>query len=145
MNLEEIQDAWTADARIDITEPSKELAKIPILHAKYLRELNFHTLRSKKLMVQLKKLEKFKKDYYSGDLNNPEDLAKYDIEPFQGHLSGPKITKVLEADDDILKLSLDIEEAERAHKSCETILKELNNRTFQLRAIIDHEKWIGGQ
>lgn len=145
MNLEEIQDMWTADARIDITEPSRELARIPILHAKYLRELNHHVLRSKHLTVKLRKLEKFKKEYYSGELNNPEDLKKYGIEPFEGHLSSLKINKLLESDDDILALSLEIEEAERGHKSCELIIKELNNRTFQLSKIVDDQKWTGGR
>lgn len=145
MNLEEIQDMWTTDAPIDITEPSKELARIPILHAKYARELNNHFIKEKSLLVKLRRLEQFKKDYYGGHLNNPEDLAKHGLEPFQQTLSDIKINKMLERDQEILDLSLAVEVHKQTHTFCRDVLKELNNRTFQLRAIIDHEKWIGGQ
>ena len=124
MNLEDLQDMWTADAKIDITEPSKELARIPILHAKYARELNNHFIKEKSLLVKLRRLEQFKKDYYSGNLNNPEDLAKYNIEPFQGHLTDIKINKMLERDQDILDMSLNVEIHKRAAEFCRELPAE---------------------
>lgn len=144
MNLEDLQDMWTKDAPIDITEPSKELARVPILHAKYARELNNHFIKEKSFFIKLRRLEQFKKDYYGGLLNNPEDLAKHGLEPFQQSLSDIKINKMLERDSEILDMSLNVEIHKRASEFCREVLKELNNRTFQLRAIIDHEKWIGG-
>jgi hypothetical protein len=145
MNLEEIQDMWAVDCKVDITEPSKEMARIPLLHSKYSREANNHFLKAKSLNVKRAQLHQFKKDYYGGLLNNPEDLAKHNLEPFQQNLSDIKINRLLEKDIELLELTLKIDTHMQVAKYCEGIIKQISERTYQMKGIIDWEKYIGSQ
>lgn len=145
LTLKELEDQWATDAKIDITEPSKELARVPILHAKYTRFLNESFLESKKLTGQLRKLENLKYDYYNGHLNGSEELRKLGWEPFQ-YTVGKRgdIPRLIAADDHIIALSLKIEEVSQIAKTSENIIKEISNRNFALSNIVKWEMFTSG-
>lgn len=144
ISLDDLEAMWAADAKMDLTEPSKEMTRIPILHAKYRKILNQYTTITRKLMGEAKLLEQVKNDYYSGDLNNPEDLKQYGLEPWPKKVLRQDIPKYIARDKDIIELNLKIAEATLIAETCESILKELNNRTFQLNGIIKYEIFIQG-
>ena len=106
VNLESLMEEWSKDCVVDETEPSREMAKIPRLHSKYLNILTHHKLVAKKLKNDYDKLRKIKLDYYSGDLNDPEDLEKYGLEPMMKKVLRSDIQMWLDSDQDLNNLLL---------------------------------------
>ena len=87
---------------------------------------------------------KIKWEYYSGDLNNPEDLAKHNLEPMMKKVLRSDIGQYLDSDTELNNILLKKAVHEEIVDFCKAVLKELNNRTFQVRSIIDWEKFTGG-
>lgn len=142
VSLDALTEEWAKDAPIDITEPSQELAKIPKLHAKYLSILSYHKLKAAKLQSDYAQRKAFKLQYYKGDFNNPEDLKQFGIEPFYKS-AGKDIGIYLDQDKELVDLLLKKVIHQEVVDFCSAIVKELNNRTFQLKSIIDWERFVG--
>lgn len=145
VNIEDLMEMWSKDSPIDITEPSRELERIPSLHAKYLRIMTHHNLLVKKLMSEYQNRRRIKWEYYNGDLNNPEDLEKYNLPPMTKKVLRADINIYLDSDQELNNILLKKVVHEEIVDFCRSVLKELNNRTFQVRSIIDWEKFTGGQ
>jgi hypothetical protein len=140
--LDEVLQMWTADSNIDRTEPGKALIDIPKLHSKYLNILSSHRLLAKEAEFNYNKWRKLKWEYYTGRLDE-EELEKRGWEPFPFTLKS-EINTYLEADEDINKYLAKKLLHEEIVEVCQAILKELNNRTWELRSFIDWEKFIQG-
>lgn len=140
--LDELLEMWGKDSEIDRTEPGKELLNIPKLHSKYLNILSNHRLASKDAEFKYNRMKKIKWEYYTGKLDDVE-LKKHGWEPFQFVLKSD-ITTYMEADEDLNKYKAQKMMNDEIVEVCQTILKELNSRTFQLRSFIDWEKFIQG-
>ena len=144
VNIEALMEEWSKDSAYDETEPQKAMANIPKLHAKYLRIMTHHNLLVKKLLSEYNSRRKIKYDYFSGDLNNPEDLEKYGLEPMMKKVLRSDIQMWLDSDQDLNNLLLKKVIHEEIVDFCKSVLKELNNRTFQIKAYMDWERFIGG-
>ena len=140
--LEELLNMWAKDSVIDRTEPGKELINIPQLHSKYLNILSRHRLLAKEAEFKYNKTRKLKWEYYTGKLDD-DDLQKYGWEPFPYVLKSD-ITTYLESDEDMNKCLAQKAMHDEIVDICQSILKELNSRTFQLREFISWEKFIQG-
>ena len=139
VSIDVLTEEWMKDAPIDETEPGRELAKVPVLHAKYLNILSYHKIRVAKIMTDYNNLKSVKFQYYKGDLNNPEDLAHYGLVPFE-RKAGKDVTIYLDQDKDLTQLLLKKIIHQEIVDYCTAVLKELNNRTWQLKSIVDWEK-----
>lgn len=144
VNIDDLMEEWSKDASIDETEPGRELVKIPNLHAKYLRIMTHHNLVVKKLMSDYHKLRRVMWEYYTGDLNNPEDLEKYGFDPNPKKILRADIPTYLDSDPQLNNILLKKVVHEEIVEFCKSVLKEINNRTWQLKTYIDYEKFIGG-
>jgi hypothetical protein len=142
--LDELHDEWEQDSEVDKTEIGDELLKIPRLHSKYLRVLSYHTAQSKELSISFIKAKKIRYEYYQGDLNNPDDLAKYGFEPMVKRILKSDIPLYIESDPTLLSISRKKNVHDEIVSATTAILKELNSRTFQLRTFVDYEKFING-
>lgn len=140
-----LMEEWNKDCSIDITEPSRELAKVPQLHSKYLRILTHHNLVVKKLTKDYEELKAVKLRYYSGDLNNEEDLQKYNLEPFPKKVYKFDMSTYINGDSDLNNIKLKIDLHQEIVNFCSSTLKEISNRTYQLNNIVKWETFIGGQ
>lgn len=140
-NIEDLMEMWAEDSKLDDLEPSKELQRIPKLHAKYLNMMTYHNIQCKALSSKFQELKKIKWEYYKGDLNNPEDLEKYGYEPFE-RKPGRDIAIYIDGDPDLNQLLMKKSVNEEIVEYCKMVLKELNNRTFQVRSMIDWNKFI---
>ena len=142
-NLEQILKMWESDSEIDQTEPSRELIKIPKYHSKYLNLLTKHKFAAKKAVFDYNVMRKVKFEYYTGKLDQAE-LDKYGWEQFQFSLKSD-ISFYFDSDKDLIKLL----EKKVYHEECvevvTAIMKELNQRTWQLKEYIAWERFIGGQ
>lgn len=142
-SLESLIESWTRDSDIDSTEPGKEMIRIPILHNKYNKFLTLHNLATKRAGLEIQKLKKIKWAYYTGKMDDDE-LKKYGWEPFQFVLKSD-VTVYIDGDDDLNKLMRKKVYHEEAANFCLNVMKEINSRTYQLKAFMDWERFINGQ
>ena len=141
MNLETLQSMWEKDSQIDPDNLHTESLKVPSLHAKYHEMFNNFLLLRKKAEQQRKNIRHERYEYYSG---------KADPEVYQKNPFGKKIrdkdtmTKYLDADDKLKEINLKIDYYETLLNYCESILKQINNRTYQIKNAIEWQKFIAG-
>lgn len=140
--LEDLLEMWRQDSIIDSTEPGKALLDVPKLHSKYLNILSRHRMLSKEAEFKANKMRKLKWEYYTGKLDD-EQLEKYGWEPFPYVLKA-ELSTYLESDEDINRQLASKLMHDEIVDVCQSIMKELNSRTYQLRAVIDWEKFIQG-
>ena len=140
--LEAIIEQWEKDSDVDSTEPGKEIIRIPLLHNKYNKFLSLHNLSAKKAAIEYDRMKKLKWMYYTGKLDQDE-LDKLGWEPFRFTLKSD-ISVYLDGDDDLNKLKRKKSYHEECAKFCENVMKELNSRTYQLKAYMDWERFIQG-
>ena len=139
---DELLNMWAKDSVIDRTEPGKELINIPQLHSKYLTILSKHRLLAKEFEFKYNKIKKIKWEYYTGKLDN-DQLKHYGWEPFPFVLKS-EINTYFDSDEDLNKALANKIIHEEVVEICQSILKELNSRTFQLRDFIQWERFIQG-
>jgi Recombination, repair and ssDNA binding protein UvsY len=143
--ITELVDMWEKDSKVDDTEPGREILRIPILHSKYVKQHVAHSLAAKSCAIDFSKMKKIKWEYYTGKLNGDEEtLKKYGLEPFRFTLKGD-VSTYIDSDEDLAKLLAKKALHEQAVDFCSLVIKELNARTYQLRAFMDWEKFIQGQ
>ena len=140
--LEEIMKQWEKDSDVDSTEPGKEIIRIPLLHNKYNKYLSLHNLSAKKAAIEYDRIKKLKWMYFTGKLDQ-EELDKLGWEPFRFTLKSD-INVYLDGDDDLNKLKRKKSYHEESAKFCENVMKELQSRTYQLKAYMDWERFIQG-
>jgi hypothetical protein len=143
-DIDELLEMWSKDCELDETEPGRELLKISGYHSKYLRILTHHNLICKKLTGDYSKLKKLKWEYYSGDLNNPEDLAEYGFEPMTKKVLRQDIPTYIDSDTELNNILLKKMFHQEIVDFCGSVIKELNSRTWQLKSFIDWEKFTSG-
>lgn len=143
MKLEDIYTMWSEDGKIDETNISRESANIPKLHNKYFQLYVNEGLRLKKLRADYKKLCKLKTEYYKGELDI-EELKEYGWSPQPLKILRQDIPIYLESDDDIINLTLKIGLQEAIVEYLESIIRQINNRNFYLKNIIDWERFRTG-
>ncbi len=141
MNLETIQSMWEKDSQIDADNLHTESLKVPALHAKYHEMFNNFLLLRKKAEQQRKNIRHERYEYYSG---------KADPEVYQKDPFGKKIRdkdtmqKYLDADEKLSTSSLKIDYYDTMLVYLESILKVIQNRTFQIKNAIEFMRFNSG-
>ena len=141
LNLEEIQEMWEKDAKMDRDNLHEESLNIPSLHAKYFELYNTIFLLRKKAEQQRKNIRHERYEYFSG---------KADPEVYQKDPFGKKIRdkdtmqKYLDADDKLSNSSLKIDYYDTMLIYLESILKVIQNRTFQIKNAIEFMRFNSG-
>lgn len=142
-SIEEYEKLWSEDCKIDETNLVREASRIPILHSKYYKFYHRAALKATKLRYELKDLEGRKQDWMEG-LMDQQDLAKLGWRAY-----GPKplksdIPRKIENDPDVVKLSLMIEYQSSIAKFLEDVVKQINNRNFVIKNMIEMIKFQAG-
>ena len=141
MNLETLQSMWEKDSQIDADNLHTESLKVPALHAKYHEMFNNFLLLRKKAEQQRKNIRHERYEYYSGKA----DPEVYIENPFGKKIRDKDtMTKYLDADDKLKQISLKIDYYETLLNYCESILKQISNRTYQIKNAIEWQKFIAG-
>jgi hypothetical protein len=140
MKIESIDSLWEVDSKIDSIDLNGESLKIPQLHQKYFKILNEEILSLKYFESQQSIIRKKKWAYYTGisiDENNNEvfpvakgkKFVKDDINAF------------IEGDQEFQDLKLKIEYQEQKIKYLESIIKEISQRTWNIKNAIEWHKF----
>lgn len=143
MKLEEIQQQWQTDSKIDRTELGEESLRVSHLHSKYFNLFSTERLRLKSLENDYKKYFKVKFEYYSGILTE-EELKNFGWEPFQLKILKSDLNIYLDGDSDLAKIRLTIETQKEKVEFLESIIKNLPSRGYQIKSAIDWEKFKVG-
>lgn len=134
---------WERDAKVDTTAPGKEVTGIPILHSKYNKWLSMHKLAAVKASIEYNKLYKLKWMYYNGKLPQ-EDLQALGWEPFRHTILKPDTGMFIEADQEVADLHAKVKLHEECVSFCTYVMKELNNRTWQMKEWMAWERFERG-
>jgi antirestriction protein len=140
MNLDEIQTLWEEDSKIDEDELHTESTKIPSLHAKYYKILNNILLLKKIEENKFKQLKKEKWQYYTGKA----DPEVYIDKPFDHKVLRQDVDKYMDADEDLIKICSKIDYYQVMLNYLDSILKTINNRTYQIKNSIEWQQFIRG-
>ena len=143
MKIEEIYEMWAKDSEIDQTNVSGESTNIPKLHNKYFRVYMEEGMKLKQLRAKYKQLKLLKEQYYRGELDITE-LQQYGWEPQPLKILRTDISTYIDADQDMINLSLKVGMIEEKVNYLEAIIKMISNRGFQLKTIVDWERFRTG-
>ena len=140
-DLESIQEMWEKDAKIDRDNLYDESLNIPSLHAKYFQIYNTIFLLRKKAEQQRKNIRHERYEYFSGKA----DPDVYIQNPFPKKIRDKDtMTKYLDADEKLSNSSLKIEYYDTMLTYLESILKVVQNRTFQIKNAIEFMRFNAG-
>lgn len=143
VKLEILLEEWAKDCIIDDGNIKLELINIPKLHAKYIRYLNEHKMASFKAKFDYDKMKNIRSEYYLGQLDQ-ETLEEYGWEQFDLHVTKTGLEKYLNCDEILIKLLQKKIYHDQVISTCESILNELKSRTWQLKTLVDYEKFLSG-
>ena len=141
MNLDDIQSMWEKDSQIDKDNLHDESLKIPALHAKYHELFNNILLLRKRAEQQRKNIRHERYEFFSGKA----DPEVYIENPFPKKIRDKDtMQKYLDADENMKNINLKIDYYETQISYLESILKQINNRTYQIKNAIEWNKFIAG-
>lgn len=141
ISLESIQSMWEKDAKIDQDNLHVESLNIPILHAKYFEIYNNILLLRKKADQQKRNIRHERYEYYSGKA----DPEIYIENPFHKKIRDKDtMQKYLDADKKLSSISLKIDYYDTMLLYLESILKVIQNRTYQIKNAIEYMRFTSG-
>ena len=141
IDLTGIQEMWEKDSKIDIDNLHTESINIPVLHAKYYDIYNNLMLLRKKAEQQKKNIRHERYEFYSGKA----DPDVYIENPFPKKIRDKDtMSKYLDADEKLSGVSLKIEYYDVMLRYIEEILKQITNRTYQIKNSIDFMRFSSG-
>jgi hypothetical protein len=143
VRIEEIVQEWSKDCEIDVTNVSVESAEIAKMHNKYYQMYMQESMRLRKLKTDYKQLLKLKTEYYRGELTM-EELRERDWEPQPLKILKQDIPLYIDSDQQMIDTSLKIGMQEEKVNYLENIIKMISNRGFQIKSIIDWERFRTG-
>ena len=141
MNLEQIQEMWEKDSKIDPDNLHDESLKIPTLHSKYYTLYNTITLLRERAREQYNKVRLERYNYYTGKAT----AEVYAEEPFPYKVrEKDAIQRHLEAEDKMNKIDMKIKYYDIMLKFLEEIIRNISGRTYQIKNAIEWNKFQAG-
>ena len=141
MDLEQIQEMWERDSKIDPDNLHDESLKIPQLHSKYYTVYNTITLLRERAREQFSKVRLERYNYYTGKAT----AEVYAEEPFPYKVrEKDAIQRHLEADDKMNKVDMKIKYYDIMLKFLEEVIRAVSNRTYQIKNAIEWNKFQAG-
>lgn len=143
MKIEEILNLWQDDVKIDKTELGDEATKIPKLHHKYYQIYTQERLLLRKYEAEMKKLKLDKYEFLTQGPNEETKDKGWKL-PAKGMILKGDIPMYLDADDDIVTLSLKIGIQQEKIELLDSIIKTIMNRGYLLKTAVEWQKFTMG-
>jgi len=149
LKIDDVYKEYEKDSVIDQTDLHNESLNIPMLHAKYYRLFSHEKMVLRRLEADLKLLKKAKYEFYSQGPSKEQVDAGWEL-PARGLILKADIPMYLDADKDIIDLSLKIGLQQEKVEFLESVTRGLvNSKGFSARATIiknaiDFMKWTQG-
>ena len=140
-DLDLIQSLWEKDSQIDPDNLHTESLNIPTLHAKYYQIYNNIVLLKKKAEQQKRNIRHERYEYYTGKA----DPDVYLEDPFPKKIRDKEtLQKYLDADEKLSTVCLKIDYYDTMLTYIESILKMIQNRTYQIKNAIEFMRFNAG-
>ena len=140
MTFDEIQAMWQQDSKINPVELDTASLSIPTLHAKYFKIFSDYRFKKKQAALNLKQLTRRKFEYYSGK-GDPED---YKENPFDLKVLKSDLQMYIDSDPQIKELQLKIDMYDIIIEYLESVIRMVNNRSYQIKNAIEWKSFIEG-
>ena len=143
-DVQELMTMWSKDSTIDLTNLKQAVAENSSLHAKYLNIHTTYSLLAKKVNSDFARKKIFWMSYYSGDFNDDKDfLTKHSLEPVTRKLKSD-IQVYLDGNDELVQLLLKKNVYDEISNYAAEVVRQLRNRSYELKSLIDYEKFLEG-
>ena len=143
MKIDDIVSAWDKDSEIDQTELATESANIPKVHNKYIKIFMQERVALLKLRNVQKKIKRTLSEYYLGELDKDE-LATLGRDQFYKKVLKQDLELHIESDDLMVDSSVKVGLQQEKVKFVESIIKQIENRNWQIRNAIEWNKFVSG-
>ena len=143
MKIDEILNLWKEDCIIDKTEIGDEAIKIAKLHHKYFQILVNEKFTLKSYEAEMKKLKLEKYEFFTQGPNEDTQKKGWKL-PAKGIILKTDIPMYMDADDDIIRVSLRIGAQQEKIELLESIIKTIMNRGYNLKVVLEWQKFING-
>ena len=141
MDIEKIQNMWAEDAKIDPDNLHDESLKIPQLHAKYYTIYNTISLLRERAKESYNKIRLERYNFYTGKAT----AEVYAEEPFPYKVrEKDAIQRHLDADERLTTVDLKIRYYDATLKFLEEIIRNVSNRTYQIKNAIEWNRFQAG-
>ena len=141
MNLENLQEMWKTDSRLDDDLHDNDSIAIPQLHMKYMEFHNTYSLMKRERELEMKRLVRDKWLYYKGKA----PASVYKEMPFDYKLTAKdEISMFIEADEEIQKIQYKIDYIEQVLFFLDGVLRMINNRTYHIKNAIEWKRFQNG-
>ena len=141
MNLEQIQEMWQKDSVIDPDNLHDESLKIPQLHSKYYTIYNTITLLREKARESYNRIRLERHNYYTGKA----PAETYVEEPFPYKVrEKDAIQRHMDADEKMSAINMKIKYYDVILKFLEEIIRNVSNRTYQIKNAIEWQRFQSG-
>lgn len=147
MKLEDIQNEWDKDSKIDHTNLGSEALNSSQLHAKYYKIFIRERMSLRKQEADIAELKQYRFQFYEGKLDD-ETLRELGWEEeyraFQLKVLKSEIPRYLESDKILIEANLKLGLQEEKVKFLESIISTINFRNNSIRTAVDWAKFING-
>lgn len=143
MKLDDIFAEWDKDCDLDRNKLDVVSLRIPQLHAKYARIMSNERLLLKKYESDMKEL-KLEKHLFYIDGPTKEQVDKGWEIPARGRILKSDVGPWIDADKDIIALSLKIGMQQEKVETLKTIMETVSRLGFQVKSAIDFMKFMNG-
>ena len=141
MNPEQIQEMWQKDSVIDPDNLHDESLKIPQLHSKYYTIYNTITLLREKARESYNRIRLERHNYYTGKA----PAETYVEEPFPYKVrEKDAIQRHMDADEKMSTINMTINYYDVILKFLEEIIRNVSNRTYQIKNAIEWQQFQSG-
>ena len=141
MRFDELQKMADVDLKIDDTELDLESIRTPQVHNKYLKIYTQSCLQLKRVRDERKVLYRDKWEYYTG--KSAPDV--YQAKPFDLKILKVDVGIYIEADSEYQEIGQKEAYLEKMVDYLERVLKEINNRNWNIRNTIEWKKFLHGE
>jgi hypothetical protein len=143
MKLDSIYALWAEDSKIDRMDLGEESLKISSLHQKYMEIYTNEKIILRKFDSDLKVLKLEKYEFYTQGPTNETQEKGWEL-PSIGKIIRADVQQYIDADNDVVQLTLKIGIQHEKVSLLESIIKNLSNRGFQIKNAIDWIKYTSG-
>lgn len=142
MTLDELKEAWAKDCVIS-DDLGASAINIPILHSRYLDELTNYRLKATKITHEISELKANKSRWFRGELTKSE-LETLGWSQWMYKTLKADIPELIDAEPDIQKLQARESYIKTVIYFLESVMGEIKNRNWAIRAAIDYRKFMSG-
>lgn len=144
VNIEKVIEEWKIDSNIDSTDIVRELLKTSNLHAKYLEYFIFFKAKAAHIEKEMNKMAWKKRVYFRGEMEKHE-LDSRGWSQWQGlKPSASELNSLLEMDRDMNEYKERLSAAKASVQVTEYIMKQISQRDFTLKSVVDYNKFLSG-